>query len=221
VALVAIGAVVVVMLLVDRNFFHTSSSPAGGGSGVSATQSRALPRFTGVDLAGDNNVVIQVGGRRSVVVHADSNLLGRVTTRVRSGRLVIGTTPGNLAAKTPMYVMVTLPSLTSLTLSGAGNISATGVDSHALDIALPGTGTIHATGSVRRLGVTISGEGTVALRGLVARDARATLSGDGSILLTATRRLKAELPGTGTIVYGGSPSQLTQHVTGTGTIVAG
>jgi hypothetical protein len=50
-------------LLVDRIFFHSSSSPAGTGSGVAATQARSLPPFTGVSLAGDNNVVVEVGAR--------------------------------------------------------------------------------------------------------------------------------------------------------------
>jgi Putative auto-transporter adhesin, head GIN domain len=78
--------------LLDRTFLHSSSSPAGTGSGVAARQARSLPAFTRVELAGDNNVIVQVGARQSVTVHADSNLLRRVTTRVRSGRLVIGTT---------------------------------------------------------------------------------------------------------------------------------
>ena len=95
-ALTALGVLLLsamlLALLVDRIFFQSSSSPAGTGSGVAATQVRSVRPFTGVDLAGDNNVIVQVGTRQSVIVHADSNLLGRVTTRVRSGRLVIGTT---------------------------------------------------------------------------------------------------------------------------------
>ena len=85
-------------LLVDRIFFHDTSSPAGTGSAVAATQTRSLPPFTGLDLAGDNNVVVEVGAQQSVVVHADRNLLRRVTTPVSAGTLVIGATPG-LAAK--------------------------------------------------------------------------------------------------------------------------
>jgi hypothetical protein len=36
--------------------------------------------FTSVDLAGANIVVVHVGREQKVVVHADDNLLGRVTT---------------------------------------------------------------------------------------------------------------------------------------------
>ncbi len=171
----------------------STSAPAGTGSGIAATQTRSLPPFTGVELAGDNNVIVQVGARQSVIVHADSNLLRRVTTRVRSGRLVIGTTPGNLSAKTPMFVTVSVPSLDSLRLQGAGNVSVTGVNSRSLTVALPGSGNIEAAGTTTKLAVTISGEGTALLRQLIARDAKAALSGDGSIMLTATHSLTARV----------------------------
>ena len=169
-ALMALGVLLLVAILtalvVDRIFFHSSSSPAGTGSGVAATQARSLPPFTGVDLAGENNVVVQVGAKQSVIVHADSNLLGRVTTRVRSGRLVIGTTPGNLAAKSPMFVTVSVPSLDGLRLRGDGNISVTGINSPSLTVALPGSGTVEAIGTTAKLDVTIGGEGTALLRRL-------------------------------------------------------
>jgi hypothetical protein len=225
VALMAVGVVllaaILVLLLVDRIFFSSSSSSEGRGSGVAATQARTLPPFTGVDLHGANNVNVQVGARQAVVVHADSNLLGRVTTRVRSGRLVIGTTPGNLSAKSPMFVTVRVPSLDGLWLHGAGNIAVDGIDSRTLTVAIPGSGNVHAAGTTSRLEVTISGAGMASLRQLVARDVRAALSGDGSIMLTAARSLRATVSGTGTIFYGGNPEHVTQSVTGTGTISPG
>jgi Putative auto-transporter adhesin, head GIN domain len=223
--LMALGALlltaILMMLLVDRIFFHDTSSPAGTGSGVAATQARSLPPFTGLDLAGDNNVVVEVGGKQSVVVHADRNLLRRVTTQVRSGRLVIGTTPGNLAARSPMFVTVSVPSLDAVSLEGAGNIAVTGIHSRALSVALPGSGNIDVTGTTTRLDVTIDGAGTTMLRRLIARDAKAAIDGDGTISLTATRSLTARVSGSGTVMYAGNPPHVTQSITGTGTITAG
>ena len=134
---------------------------------------------------------------------------------------MIGTTPGNLSAKSPMFVAVSLPSLDGLRLQGAGNISVTGINSRSLTVALPGSGNVEAAGTTTKLDVTISGEGTALLRQLIARDAKAALSGDGSIMLTATRSLTATVSGSGTVVYGGNPSHVTQRVTGSGTISAG
>ena len=98
---------------------------------------------------------------------------------------MIGTTPGNLRAKTPMFVAVSLPSLDRLRLQGNGNITVTGINSQSLTVAFPGTGNIDATGTTTKLDVMISGEGTALLRQLIARDAKAALSGVGSIMLTA------------------------------------
>jgi hypothetical protein len=222
--LMALGVLLIailIALLVDRIFFHSSRSPAGTGSGVAATQARSVPPFSGVDLAGDNNVTVRVGARQSVVVHADSNLLGRVTTRVRSGRLVIGTTLGNLSSKSPMFVVVSLPSLDGLRLQGNGNLAVTGIYSRNLTVELPGNGNIYATGTTTNVDVAISGHGTALLRQLIARDAKAALSGDGSIMLTATHSLTATVSGTGTVLYGGNPPRVTQTVTGSGTITPG
>ncbi len=220
--LIALGALLLASLILalalDRFSFQSSGDPAGIGS---ATQARSLPPFDGVELAGANNVIIQAGAKQSVVVHADRNLLERVTTRVRAGKLVIGTTPGDLSAKNPMFVTVNTPSLESLGLQGAGNIAVTGIDTPSLTVELPGAGNIEASGTAANLDVTVGGEGNALLRGLIARDAKADLSGNGSIMLTATHGLTARLSGTGTIVYGGDPPHVVQRITGSGTISAG
>jgi hypothetical protein len=39
--------------------------------------------------------------------------------------------------------------------------------------------------------------------------------------VTATTSLDAAVPGTGAIIYGGSPSRVTTNVTGTGAITCG
>jgi hypothetical protein len=205
------------VLLVDGS----GRSPAGTGSGVAASQARVVAPFTRVDLAGANNVSVRVGGKQSVTVHADDNLLGRVTTRVRSGTLVIDTAPGDLSAKQPMFVDVEMPVVDGLRLDGAGNVSVTGVDSRKLTVALAGAGNIEASGTVATLDVTIGGTGTAALRALVAKDAAATVSGDGTIMVTATRSLIASVSGTGSILYGGSPARVVPRITGSGTITAG
>jgi Putative auto-transporter adhesin, head GIN domain len=221
-AFTALGALLAAALIVTLALGgFTLSDRAGTGSGAPAEQARPLPPFTGIVLAGANNVVVRVGGRESVVVHADRNLLGRVTTRVRSGTLVIGTTPGELEAKSPMYVALTVPTLDELGLEGAGNIDATGIDARSLTVRLPGAGNIAVTGTATTLQVTIGGEGTADLRGLVARDAKAELSGTGTITLTATRRLDAGISGSGTILYGGDPAHVSRNITGSGTISAG
>jgi hypothetical protein len=198
------------------------SSPGSGiqGSGVAATQTRAMPSFTGLDLAGSNQVTVVVGAPRSVVVHADTNLISHVTTRVADGTLIIGDT-GSFTSHTPMSVDVSVPSLTGLNLSGDGQISVTGISVPQLTVTVSGSGQLSVAGTAARLDVTLSGDGQAELSQLSARDVHAVLSGAGLIQVTATSSLDAAVPGTGTIVYTGNPSHVTTSVTGTGAVTHG
>jgi Putative auto-transporter adhesin, head GIN domain len=217
--LIAVGGVmlaaILVALLVSRIF------SASTGASAAATQSRAVPYFNGLDLTGANNVIVHAGTRQSVIVHADKDMLDRVTTHVRSGILVVGNTRGNFSSKTPMFVVVTAPNLDALRLDGAGNITVTGISNRSFTVSIPGSGNIGASGSTARLDVAISGTGTALLSTLISRDARASLSGEGTIMLTATHSLRATLSGSGTIAYGGNPPALTRAVTGSGEITPG
>jgi len=191
-----------------------------GSSGAAATQNRTVAGFTSLDLAGSNNVTISVGRPQAVVVHADSSLINQVTTDVVAGTLVIGDT-GNFTARGPMSVDVSVPSLTALSLSGSGQISATGISTPQLTVTISGSGQLSAAGTATRLDVAINGDGKAQLSQLTARDVQAVVSGSGLIQVTATTSLDAAVPGSGTIIYSGNPPQVTTRVTGSGTVTRG
>jgi hypothetical protein len=166
IAVLVLGAIGVALALRGGS----SSSGSGiQGSAVAATQTRAVPSFTSLDLAGSNKVTVVVGAPRSVVVHADTNLISHVTTRVVAGTLVIADT-GSFTSHTSMSVDV---------------------------------------------------DGQAQLSQLGARDVRAVLTGAGLIQVTATSSLDAAVPGSGLIMYTGTPSHVVTSVTGTGSITAG
>jgi len=191
-----------------------------GSSGAAATQTRTVATFTSLDLAGSNNVTITVGRPQSVVVHADSTLINHVTTEVVAGTLVIGDT-GSFTASGPVSVDVSVPSLTALSISGSGQISATGISTPQLTVTISGSGQLSAAGTATRLDVTINGSGQARLSQLTARDVNAVISGSGLIQVTATASLAASVPGSGTIVYSGNPPQVTTSVTGSGAVTRG
>jgi Putative auto-transporter adhesin, head GIN domain len=191
-----------------------------GSSGAAATQTRTVAGFTSLDLAGSNNVTIIVGRPQSVVVHADSKVINHVTTEVVAGTLVIGDT-GSFTASGPVSVDVSVPSLTALSISGSGQISATGISTPQLTVTISGSGQLSAAGTATRLDVTINGDGTAQLSRLTARDVHAVVSGSGLIQVTATTSLAASVPGSGTIIYSGNPPQVTTSVTGSGAVTRG
>jgi hypothetical protein len=217
--LALVAVLVLVLVLVALLARGGSSSPGVQGSGAAATQSRVLATFSSLDLAGSNNVTVVVGGRQSVVVHADSNLMRNVTTRVVAGTLVIGTT-GSFTPRSPMSVEVSVPSLAAVELSGSGEISVTGIDAPRLTVTLPGSGAFYAGGTVTALDVTLGGSGLAQLDNLVARDVHAVVTGSGLIRVTATTSLNAAVSGSGAIIYSGSP-QVTSSIAGSGTVTGG
>ena len=192
---------------------------ASQGSGIAATEVRELPSFAGVELAGANNVHVSVGGKQAVVVHADDNLLDHVVTDVHDGVLVI-TNRGSVKTATPMRVDVTVPALDTVNLSGTGSVNVDGVRADELTIRVPGSGTLTANGSVERLDAGLDGAADVELGDLVARHVAATLGGTGELRVHATDSLDATVSGAGAIFYAGHPRNVTQSVTGTGTIAA-
>jgi len=218
---VLIAALAVVTIGIALLLVYSGSSNSGvQGSGVAVTQTRTVATFTSLDLAGSNNITITVGRPQSIVIHADSNLINHVTTQVMAGTLVIGDT-GSFTARTPMSVDVSVPSLTALTLSGSGQISATGISTPQLTVTVSGSGLLSAAGTATRLDVTLSGSGQAQLSQLTARDVHAVVTGSGLIQVTATTSLDAAVPGSGTIIYSGNPPQVTTSVTGSGTVTSG
>jgi hypothetical protein len=179
--------------------------------------------FTSVELAGSNLVTVRVGAPRSVAVHARRDMLGRVSTQVRGGALVIADVPGRGGTNGPTHVSVTVPALTSLAITpgGSGVVDVSPISNHSLAVTLAGDGVVTASGITTQLTVRLSGSGDVELGQLTARDVRATVSGSGHAVVMATGSLDALVTGDGVIQYAGSPAHLSTSVTGSGAIIPG
>lgn len=197
------------------------SSTGLEGSGNVVSEARQVAPFSEVELAGSNHVTVRAGVARSLVVRADDNLLGHVTTAVHAGRLVIGNTPGSFSTTSRLEVAVTVPSVDVIVLRGSGSVDVDGVAGERLTIRVPGSGIVRVRGRVARLDVGLSGSGDVQLGGLTATSARAAVGGSGVIRLVATDSLDATVSGSGAIVYGGDPPHVLSSVTGSGTITRG
>jgi hypothetical protein len=190
------------------------------GSGVGATQTRTLPPFTAIDLAGASDITVRVGAKQTVVVQADDNLINRIKTVVRHGVLVVSER-GSFARDLPMSVEVTVPSLDSTRLIGSGMISVEGVHTRKFTAELAGSGMLTISGTVDQLEARLAGSGTMQLGRLAARSVTASVPGSGRLEVQATQTLDASIPGSGAIVYIGHPKTLKQAISGSGAILPG
>lgn len=218
---VVIAATALLLSIVYPGTHQSSGLKGAKGSGVAGSQVRVVGPFTSVELAGSNTVSIDVGPTRSVTVYGDRNLLSRVTTEVHGQQLVIGNTRGSFTTKVPMRVEITVPAIGALALTGSGVVAATNVRAQRLTLTLSGSGTLRASGSAQQLDVALDGSGDAQLETLTAKEAYAVIRGSGRIVVTATDTLDASIPGSGAIVYEGTPSHVTSSVTGSGTVTHG
>lgn len=220
IALLVLIVAAAAFLLGRQDWVSTSLSFTNGvrGSGVAATQTRTLPPFRAVDLAGVSTITVRVGAKQTVVVNADDNLINRVKTDVRDGALVVSER-GSFATNLPLAVEVTVPNLDSTRLMGSGTISVDGVHARRFTAEVLGSGMLTISGTVDQLDASLAGSGNMQLGDLTARFVTATVPGSGRLEVHATHTLDASIPGSGAIVYSGHPKTLKQIVSGSGAIV--
>ncbi|MEJ2863739.1 head GIN domain-containing protein [Actinomycetospora flava] len=198
------------------------SGASGGteGSGNVQAQDRPVAPFTSVDFSAAGTVTIEQTGTDSLRVEADDNIQPLLVTEVEGTTLKLGTRPdANLGRSTVNY-RITVRELRGIVLSGAGTVTATGVDSPDLALANSGAGTLTVSGRAAQLNVDLIGLGAVDARGLTAQAADVSVGGAGTATVNATATLDARITGVGGIVYLGNPA-VVQNVSGLGSVSRG
>jgi len=212
--------------------------PTVVGSGTTANEERDIPDVTEVSVSGDANVTIVRGEFASVSVTADDNILPHLKTDTDGRTLRIGPNSGVcLRPKSKPEYRVTLPKLTSLsvsgaghatvdkpigdemkvTLSGAGTVTLLDVTYQSLSVTTSGAGKVVATGAAPRTQFKLSGAGTIDAARLRSTFADVQVSGAGQASVWATVDLKARVSGAGGVKYKGSPG-VEQKVSGAGRV---
>ena len=220
---VAAAALVLVSGCGSHSASNSSKSTATSGtegSGVLATEHRSVANFTRVDLAGTSKVIVRVGAAKDVAIHGDDNLLPLITTKVADGTLVVAES-GPFNSHRGIEVDVAIPSLAGVTLSGTGDLTATGVRADRFKADLVGAGRLEASGSAKHLDASLTGVGDARLGHLLTSDTHVVVSGTGSATVFATKSLYAAVSGTGQVVYLGNPQHTKTNITGTGAVRPG
>ena len=189
------------------------------GSGQVKSETRQVSGFTGIELSGVGEVTIEQGGSESLTVEADDNVLPVLTSEVTDSVLRLGTKPRTtVRTRNPIRYRVTLPNLTSISLSGSGSVSAENLQVNALQVDLSGSGTMDIAGSADQQTVDMSGSGRYAAAGLRSRSVTLEISGSGEATVAASERLRVDISGSGTVTYSGDPT-IDQSISGSGRLI--
>lgn len=194
-----------------------------------------------IKLAGALDIIVRIGDVPSMQVFAnDTDDLTKVFTTVSGDCLTVDTENmtivsngnnvtqiftgrfGGMGEKRTgplgLRVEVTLPAVSILQISGAGNATYRDVDLDGLEVDVSGAGNIEVTGRVDRFEANVSGSGNVDAQQLVAKRARMRVSGAGNVDATATEDVVARVSGVGHINISGQPQSRDTDVSGIGKI---
>jgi len=168
---------------IPSGIYYPINSKAIRGSGEVVSESRDVSNFVRVDLQGIGNLEIVQGDEESLMITADDNLMQYITTEVVGDTLEIGMKP-NLSldpSRTIEYKLV-LKTVSSIALSGFGNIDSEGLTSDELVVKLAGSGDITlGTLESETLLVRISGFGDFNAQTISADKPTFEISGSGDI----------------------------------------
>jgi hypothetical protein len=221
-----------------------TTGPAGSasviGSGNVISEARAVRDFTEVQLAGVGTLLIAPGDAESLIIEAEDNLLPKIKTDVRGGRLIIGPEQdwlGGFRPTKPITYRVTVRKLNALDLSGAGAVEAANITTDRLTLGisgagsaklegltadvfsatLSGSGSLTGSGRVRQESVSISGAGSYQGEALQATTATVTVSGIGGATVRVSDKLNVLISGAGSVSYIGDPA-VSQRISGLGSV---
>jgi hypothetical protein len=187
------------------------------GSGVSKTEMRDVPAFTQIQSGGTADVTVTIGDKQSLEITADDNILPLLDTEVKGEKLIIGS-HDSYSPKTDIKINITVKSLTGASVGGTGAMKISGVDTKDFTAHVSGTGNMTVQGNTGSLKATVSGTGGMDTTKLAAGDVDVRVSGTGDAKVNATKSILAHASGTGDVRYTGNPSQVEEHVSGTGSV---
>ena len=190
------------------------------GSGNEITEERSVNNFTRVRAEGSTMVFITQGTAFKVQVKGYENLLPYFETTVNNGTLQLGFMNNLAISNNNIQVIITMPVVESLSLSGSGVIMVSGIfpTTANMDIRILGSGDISfENGSAANLTTNISGSGDIKAFGFVTLKANTTTSGSGDTEISVTTELNAKIDGSGNVYYKGTPV-VTSQIAGSGVV---
>jgi hypothetical protein len=209
-------------------------------SNVNTSENRDVSGFNAIEFSTLGKINIMQGDKESLNISGPDNLVPEISTTVSNGTLIIrnkeNITVSPLSNGNPLTFTIVVKNLTSLNvsgvgdiqletlstpsmeinLSGAGNVVMNQLTTDSLNINLSGVGGLNASGVSPKVTIDISGAGNVNATDLKIQTANVTISGLGGATLWVTDQLTGDISGAGSVSYYGSP-QTSTKTTGLGT----
>lgn len=211
------------------------------GEGGLVNETRTTASFAGVASELSANIAYVQGNDYKVELTAQQNILNVIETPVLNNELVVRF-KNNVRVKSheQITIKVTAPSISSVSLSGSGNVDVLSpLSANDLSLRVSGSGNIFAPSvTCSHLGVNISGTGNISInagaadnenlkisgsggidvRNVVAKSVTTTTSGSGNMKVNVSESLNVTISGSGSVYYWGTPVVNTK-ISGSGKVI--
>jgi hypothetical protein len=209
------------------------------GKGSVVTQTVQIDPFSGIDNRISADVYIKQASVQSVEISAQQNIIDHIKLTVNDGIWSIKFDKNNVGHFEPINIYISIPTLSSLDVSGSGNVymentfdscgrvdmnvSGSGnIDAYLnsaskVYASISGSGNINLNGSSPDQDISISGSGNVHAFPFHTQQTVVSISGSGMCEVTADSTLNVSISGSGDVYYKSHPG-ITSNISGSGGI---
>jgi len=189
--------------------------PGIKGSGVELTETKMVPVFNKVHVAGALAVTIECGRETGVEIAGDDNLIEHVQVQVEDEVLSLRTLK-SFSPKKGLIVRVTVPTLESFTSEGATRARISGLEGQRIFIKSCGAGKVTVSGQVNDATMEIDGAGKIEGKELKCEQVDVALHGAAKASVFASEKISAVIDGVGKITCYGNPADVSKEISGIG-----
>ncbi len=179
-----------------------SSHDEGDAASSTPENWSGLRDFTAIDVVGPDDVIVTQGKDFAIRAEGDPKVIARLKIKRDGDTLEIGRRKDSgygWSSDKGVTIRVTMPRITSLELTGSGNIDADKVDGDTLEAELTGSGNLRiGTATLKQLDADITGTGDMQIGGSTG-EAKISVTGTGDFKGDGLKvgRGKVSLLGTG------------------------
>ncbi len=198
-------------------------------SKVVISENRNVSGFTAIEFSTVGKVNIIQGSPESLNITGPDNLVPEITTTVNGNTLTIknkeNITIGTFNSDNMLTFTIVASDLTSLSVSGAGDVQVESFSPASMDLNMSGAGNVvvnqlstgtlkvnlsglgglDISGQATNATIDISGAGNVTATDLKLNTVNVSISGVGGARLWVADRLTGNISGAGSVSYYGSP----------------
>lgn len=143
---------------------------------------------TTIVLAGPINLTLRQGAVASMTVRGEQRLLRNVETLQNGDTLNIGLTGMVLHHRQPLEVVLVLPSLATLRISGSGDSEVNGFNGEAVTVLQEGTGSLKFNGRYKQVNATLRGLGDMEMNGGASDQVELAMIGSGDMTVVGSAK---------------------------------